>query len=362
MVMATTAHPHDDVRIYHKEAKALAKAGLRVTIVNLQHEGIDADGIAFIKAGQARAGRLGRMTLGVGAVLKTILALRPQICHLHDPELLPIVPMLKGKGITVIYDSHEKLKDQILSKSWVPAGLRSLTSRVCGVAEQRFCGDCDGIIAATGEIAESLKGAVVIKNLPTAEDYSLIHTALYSESPKPHACYIGSISEQRGIFTIIKAAHQAGVPLRLAGAFESEALYQKAQAMEEWGNVSYEGVVDRGGVARLLASCSVGLLLLDATPSYTRSLPIKLYEYLAGGLYVVASDFAYWRSLGLEGQIRFVSPDDPIAIAREIRSACAESQQQGRRVERAERFQEQHSFGSQEQTLLALYDRLLGSF
>lgn len=359
VVMATTVHPHDDVRIYHKEAKALAKAGVKVAIVNLAYEGSDADGVAFIKAGEKPVRRLSRMTLGVRSVLKTIIELHPQVCHLHDPELLPIVPVLKSKGIKVIYDSHEKLSDQILNKNWIPRSLRGVSSNLCRRAEQRYCSRCDGIIAATEEIARSFEGAIVVKNLPTVEDYSLINAALYAESPKPHACYIGSITEQRGILTMIKAAYIAGVPLRIAGRFESIELYQQAKSMKEWENVHYEGVLDRSGVARLIASSSIGLLMLKATPSYMSSLPIKLYEYLSGGLWVVASDFAYWKSLGLEGKISFAPPDDPIAIAQAMKAASAGMQECRDRVEGAKEFQEQHSFASQEKKLLSLYEKLL---
>lgn len=359
IVMATTVHPHDDVRIYHKEAKALAKAGAAVSIVNLRYAGKDTEGITFIKACEQPEVRFARMTLGVGAVLRGVLRLRPQVCHLHDPELLPIVPLLRSRGIKVIYDAHEKLSDQMLTKPWIPKGLRAVSSGVCGAVERGFCNGCDGIIAATEEIARSFKGAVVLKNLPTLRDYNLINAALQSEKQKPYACYIGAITEQRGIFTIIQAAYQAGVPLRLAGRFESRALYQRAQRMKEWENVRYMGVLDREGVAKLMASCSVGLLLLEDTPSYRLSLPIKLYEYLAAGLRVVASDFPYWRSLGLEGSIRFVSPDDPAAIAEAITAACKAMEQCCDRAERARVFQQGHHFA--EETLLTLYKKLLTS-
>ena len=47
IAMLTTLHPHDDIRIYHKESKALARAGWRVEIYNPRMEAAGEYGIRF---------------------------------------------------------------------------------------------------------------------------------------------------------------------------------------------------------------------------------------------------------------------------------------------------------------------------
>ena len=45
----TSVHRHDDVRIYHKEAKALREKGFDVTILCPDYEGTDENGIRFVR-------------------------------------------------------------------------------------------------------------------------------------------------------------------------------------------------------------------------------------------------------------------------------------------------------------------------
>ena len=67
--------------------------------------------------------------------------------------------------------------------------------------------------------------------------------------------------------------------------------------MEGWRYVEYLGWLERKDVSRLLGEIRAGLVVLCPTDSYVDSLPIKLFEYMAAGIPVVASDFPVWRSI-----------------------------------------------------------------
>ena len=45
-------------------------------------------------------------------------------------------------------------------------------------------------------------------------------------------------------------------------------------------------------MGEVLAASKIGLVTLLPTPSYVESLPIKLFEYMAAGMPVIASDFS----------------------------------------------------------------------
>lgn len=76
------------------------------------------------------------------------------------------------------------------------------------------------------------------------------------------------------------------------------------------------GFLSRSDLGLLLARCRIGLVLLHPAPNHIEAQPNKLFEYMAAGLPVVASDFPLWRDLieGL-GCGLVVNPLDPGEIA-----------------------------------------------
>jgi hypothetical protein len=78
------------------------------------------NGVRFHDVGPKTGGRFARMTGTTSRVYQAALALRPDIVHFHDPELIPAAVRLKQAGIKVIYDVHEDMPRQILAKHWIP--------------------------------------------------------------------------------------------------------------------------------------------------------------------------------------------------------------------------------------------------
>ena len=302
----------------------LINAGWRVEIINPDFEGSDESGIRFRRI-MLPSRRLGRMWQARKAALSAIQKSRADICTLHDPELLPLLLELKHVPIQTTYDAHEDLPAQMCNKPWLPPGFRILGAKASSAMLNRYLPYADGVIAATDGIADKLsplnERLCVFRNRPTEQDFNLFDIARSCTKRMPKAiCYAGAISEKRGLFRMIACCFQAGATLMLAGRFESDALKKKAEGMSEYACVKYLGVLDRSEIATLYAQCSAGLVLLDETPAYRDSEPIKLFEYLCAGLPVVASDFAHWRTLCSEDSVKFVNIQSEQEITQAIRN------------------------------------------
>lgn len=323
----TTVHPRRDVRILHKECASLAAAGHNVTMIvadGLGDERCAAVDIIDVSAGADR-GRIWRLLTRPRRALDRLLELRPEVAHLHDPELLTIAAALQSRGIKVIYDAHEDVPRQILTKHWIPGPFRKLVSIVWEFYENRTARRLDGVVGATPFIADRfgrLNGSTInVSNFPLLAEFGVEPTSPRGRRVKPRAvCYVGGITETRGIRQVVEALPLVpDCELILCGPIVPESFGTELRALPGWKQVDYRGVVDRDGVRRAMADSSCGVVTLLPMANFLDSLPVKMFEYMAAGLPVIASDFPLWRGIIEEvGCGLCVDPQSPTQIAQAI--------------------------------------------
>ncbi|HJV05908.1 MAG TPA: glycosyltransferase family 4 protein [Chromobacteriaceae bacterium] len=317
----TSAHPRYDIRIFVKECVTLAEAGHDVTLIVADGKGEEIRrGVRFHDVGPKTGGRFARMTGTVKRVYQAALALQPDVVHFHDPELIPAALRLKQAGIKVVYDVHEDVPRQILAKHWIPGMVRPLVSGSFETLEDWSARRFDAIVTSTPHIRERFAklgaNAIDVCNFPILEE--LVRDTAW-DSRRNEVCYIGGISRIRGIEPIVAALPDTNTRLNLAGPWSEPDLKAQLEHEAGWARVNDLGVLDRQGVAAVLARSKVGLVTLFPTPNYVDALPIKLFEYMAAGMPVVASDFPVWREIVDDaGCGLLVDPQDPAAIAAAI--------------------------------------------
>jgi glycosyltransferase involved in cell wall biosynthesis len=149
--------------------------------------------------------------------------------------------------------------------------------------------------------------------------------------------------------------------MMLAGPFSPKGLLTELESLPGWARVQNLGVLDRPSVANLLSRVRLGLLVLQPEPNFVNARPIKLFEYMAAGIPVIASDFPLWRQIIGEARCGLlVDPQDPQAIARAMQyllSHDAEAEAMGRRGRKA--ACELYNWNSEERVLLKFYSDLL---
>jgi glycosyltransferase involved in cell wall biosynthesis len=313
-----SAHPRHDIRIFIKECCSLAAAGHDVSLIVADGKGDEIlHQVRIIDVGAKTGGRLQRMTSTVRRVAQAALALQPDVVHFHDPELMLAALRLQRSGMRVVYDVHEDLPRQILAKHWIPALLRPLLSKTLEAVENYAARRFSAVVTSTPHIRQRFsrlnQRTVDVCNYPILEE--LVRDTPWSER-RNEVCYLGGISRIRGIAPIVAALPEVPARLNLAGIWSEAGLKESLQLEAGWARVNDLGVLDRRGVADVLARSRVGLVTLFPTPNYVDALPIKLFEYMAAGIPVVASDFPVWRAIVDDaGCGLLVDPQDPRAIA-----------------------------------------------
>jgi len=364
IVHLTSVHSPFDTRIFHKECRSLVKAGHTVTLIAPHHCNETVQGVHIVAFPKVK-GRLQRI-LSACRVYRKALQENAELYHFHDPELIPIGLLLRLSGKKVVYDIHEDLPRSLhaISRNYIPKFLKYplswLTERIENLTSAQF----SGLITATSTIHDRFKDinkyTIVVNNYPLQEEFELLSNTEWTDRTEAIA-YIGVIAKERGIVEIIKAiglvnCHRQ-VGLDLAGVISPSTLAEELKEMEEWHCVNYRGMLDRSQVVQLLDKVRIGLVVLHSAPSFVVSLPVKMFEYMAAGIPIIASDFPLWREIVESANCGLlVDPLNPQVIAEAIQYLLThpqEAEQMGKNGRIA--IERQYCWETEANKLIRLY-------
>lgn len=364
----TSAHSPTDTRIFLKECQSLAELGCETVLVAPHDADEVRNGVQIRSVRSAGGSRLTRMTKTVYRVYKAALCEGADLYHFHDPELVPVGIALRLRGKKVVYDVHEDLPRQILTKAWIPKGVRRAISILAQAGEWIAARVLSGLVVVTPAILErfSEQNSVLVQNFPVHREVVRSELPPMSERPA-NVAYVGGIRAIRGIREMVEAVGLASeksaeqVQMVLAGKFAREQTEAEVRQMPEWEKVDYRGWVDRDELARLFRRVRAGLVLYHPAPNHVSAQPNKLFEYMAAGLPVIASDFPLWREIVQDAECGLVvDPLDPEAIAEAIEWIVDHPQlarEMGKRGRDA--VLERYNWETEFERLLSFYQQLL---
>ena len=329
----------NDTRV-EREARTLVDAGYAVTIV--------ADGGPGLPRTEQRAGatvhRVARRGPNLPLLrfvvhrrrLEAVLRrTRPQILHAHDADALQTVgPVASRLRIPFVYDSHELwLGRTARGRSRLYDFLNRLWYRWI---EGRYVPRAALVMVANPGVAPELERRYGVKGVATVPNYPAdaadIAPRNLRDLPDGRAIpadvalvlYVGGVMPHRGLEELLAAMTElpeAHLVCLGAGGGITSKIEAEIRRLGLAARTHLIRPVPSEDVVPYAASATVGVSIVQpASLSYRLALPNKLFQYMAAGIPVVASDFPDVRQV-VEGSGAgvVVDPADSRAVAAAIR-------------------------------------------
>ena len=325
----TTLHTELKSRSYYMQFMPLAAGGAEVRYVSPagihgRHHGVD-----FV----ALANRRGwlRHLLAIPWLLRVLLKQRAGLYHFQDLELLPTALFLKLLfRKRIVFDCYEDFPSMALAMQAMPRFLRPVAASIVAAALRLGARCFDGLMTADpltlrkmARVGSSRK--ITFYNFPNLDVF-----------PPPEAgaakdfdvVYRGGLSERAGTWVLLDAmcllaAQSKQARLLLIGycddADVEAALRERIRALGLSPNVELMGRIEHDKMARTLGRARIGISPLQDVPKFRLNIPVKVFEYWACGLPVIASDLPPIRPFfkSVNGGFLF-RPDNASALAHSI--------------------------------------------
>jgi glycosyltransferase involved in cell wall biosynthesis len=227
----------------------------------------------------------------------------PLVAHIFNPEFLPFVEPLRADYL--VYHAYDLFR------------FMGAESKAIAVAENQLLRNADLVIATSRETAKDFAARIdrPVHLLGNGVDWaqfdvsSKAGSGVPSSIPRPRIGYVGAINQKVDFALLLRLAkRRTDWNFVLVGAVGSvmDGDAQLIEQLRHRANVYLEGGVEQGRVKPILMDLDVGLVCYRKLEWTMAGYPLKLLEYLAAGLPVVATD--------LPAVVEFASE---VAIARD---------------------------------------------
>ncbi|MEB1808298.1 MAG: glycosyltransferase family 4 protein [Bacillaceae bacterium] len=367
----TTVHQAYDGRIYHKQCQSLVRAGYEVELIAPKPDQIESSPVHLIPIQKPKS-KLKRF-LHTFKVIKIAKKTQADIYHFHDPELLIVGAILRI--ITrkpVIFDVHEHYPNAIMSKPYLSRSKQRIMRTAFELIERLALPFMSGVIFTTQEIGERYKkyNSCKVENYPLKD--------MFTKTENPHMkdlnqiIYLGGMTKIRGVKELVQAfalvvKEKPQAKLTFVGFFESpsyeEEVMTEIKNLELEGAIEFKGRVPYTEIERYLANASIGVIPYLPVPNHLVCLPNKLFEYMASGTVVAASDFPHYREVVEKSQGGVViDPTNPEDMAKKLVELLSDKERLKKLQFNAEfAFNTTYNWEREEKKLLTFYNDILSS-
>jgi len=360
-------------------AHALARCGVEVDVVVRRTDGrSDEACLEFFGLAPHPGLRLRRVSVPFGkwsyfgAALRLLLRARGQWDFVYTRDLVLADLALRLRTLPLIYEAHtvsavfaeERARLYGADRAPSTAKLSRLDKR-----ERRVCRDAAGVVTITGALLKALgerhariapsrvvpDGSRLPKELPAFEG---------PHSP-PRVYYIGQLYPWKGVDVLVEAMrHVNDAELVIVGGLPPEPdldrLKSLASSLSLEDRVRFRGFVPPPELPVESANADLFVIpLLDSTTARLFTSPLKLFEAIASGRPVVASDLPSIREiLTHEENALLVPPGDARALAAAIERLLRDPAFSARLAARAFEDAKAYSWDRRAETISSLLESL----
>ncbi|WP_084181279.1 glycosyltransferase [Polaromonas glacialis] len=313
IVHVSTVHPRNDIRIFKKECRALVEAGWEVHLIVADGLGDELhESIMVHDIGKRSNNRLVRLLINTYHAISTAIKLKPDIIHIHDPELLLFIWRALFRKIRIVYDIHEDMRRQILLKKYIPNYLRKLTSVVFGIVEDGISSKLSALIVPQESM---LKHYIEINNecinLPNYVDLNLypLKRKLFT---RPVIFHAGALTNDRGLYNMINLANELAErgDVVVAGRLPKDILPSAIGLIKYMGNLEYSDVLN------WYADSNIGVILYNNVGQYHMASAVKSFEYMASSMPILMPNFGEWIEFNMKTNCGInVDVNDAVSIS-----------------------------------------------
>ena len=224
--------------------------------------------------------------------------------------------------IPLLYEAHEVFADT------APARRQARIAALERLVVQRARAVVANSRATANRLAERYGPMRTIAVIPNGVDFR----SLIPEKDWLHCAerivYAGSFFGWKGVDDLVVAARELpGLHISLLGGDEDSISKMRAQATAGGAELEFAGRVSPQRVAQALEHACIAVLPNRDDPDSAFTSPIKLFEYMAAGCAIVASDLPAIREILAEDEAVWVRPGDPHSLAAGLRRLVADPDQ-----------------------------------
>ncbi|XTZ16664.1 glycosyltransferase [Micromonospora echinospora] len=348
-VCVPTVHPVGDRRVL-RCAQAVLDAGFDIHLIWLGGEPGE-----FHPHPRVREIRLPEPTSArqrlwavptVAAVAERIPA---GLWHIHDYYLLPHARRWSRRtGRPVLYDVHEYYPEYYSQRFAAPSFMQDVTRRLVAGVERHYAARLGGVSAVSDRLVERFRAlgvpAVATPNYPSAEAFPHPARPLTPDLLR-RVVHTGSLTTDYGADVLVRTAAELSrlapeMEIVAISRFPSQTARRRfAESLDRAGRPANLTMVDPmpvHEVGEFLATCGIGLSLMQDVGEARLAVNSKFFEYAIMGLAVVTSDLPAARHFVENSAVgRCVPPARPDRFARAITDLVADAEATCAAVNRA---------------------------